>query len=290
MGFGSFLGGIAGSAINAITSNHANKVNQAFAEKQWQNNYQAQKEFAQNGVRWKVEDATRSGIHPLFALGASGSSFSPVNTQSYYENPYSSLGSTLSNMGQNIDRAREAKSTSAERALQELRQNELYSLDVRQREADIQKTLAEADIAKNQALASAKIARNQQQVPPLPSNTGNDTQAIPGQLQSNQYGVIKDVLDSAQWYRTPDGGYMIAPSQDLMDLVSEDIFSKTQFYTMLTEAFYSGVLKPPRKAKPGHKWYINASSGTIVERPISDEPLTTPRYWFKVRAPMNFGY
>ena len=33
--------------------------------------YQNQKEFAQHGLRWKVEDAKQAGINPLVALGAS---------------------------------------------------------------------------------------------------------------------------------------------------------------------------------------------------------------------------
>src|SRR5262245_6914522 len=40
-----------------------------------------QREFAQHGIQWKVEDAKRAGIHPLYALGASTSSPSPVHVQ-----------------------------------------------------------------------------------------------------------------------------------------------------------------------------------------------------------------
>lgn len=41
------------------------------------NNYQMQKEFAQNGIRWRVEDAKAAGLHPLAALSMSGSGASP---------------------------------------------------------------------------------------------------------------------------------------------------------------------------------------------------------------------
>lgn len=37
-----------------------------------------QREFAQQGISWKVADAKRAGIHPLYALGASTHSYSPV--------------------------------------------------------------------------------------------------------------------------------------------------------------------------------------------------------------------
>lgn len=44
---------------------------------QQRENVALQREFAQHGIGWRVEDAQRSGLHPLFALGGSGASFSP---------------------------------------------------------------------------------------------------------------------------------------------------------------------------------------------------------------------
>lgn len=39
-----------------------------------------QKEFAQHGVQWRVQDAIAAGVHPLYALGANIPTFSPVQT------------------------------------------------------------------------------------------------------------------------------------------------------------------------------------------------------------------
>ena len=52
------------------------------AKKQAQQNYAQQKEFAQKGIGWKVEDAKASGIHPLYALGAQTHSFTPTVSNS----------------------------------------------------------------------------------------------------------------------------------------------------------------------------------------------------------------
>lgn len=71
----------------------------------WNNqNIALQKEFAQNSIRWRVEDAKRAGVHPMAALGISPASFSPVSSSLSY--PAST--SYLSDMGQNIDRAIQA--------------------------------------------------------------------------------------------------------------------------------------------------------------------------------------
>lgn len=59
---------------------------------------QAQREFAQNGVRWKVDDARAAGVHPALALGASTASFQPVGLGS-------SMAEGLSGASQDIGRA-----------------------------------------------------------------------------------------------------------------------------------------------------------------------------------------
>lgn len=70
-----------------------------------------QREFAQNGIRWRVEDAKRSGLHPLFALGANVPTASPVAVGD------TSSGESFSRMGQSISRAIGATRTGQERLM-----------------------------------------------------------------------------------------------------------------------------------------------------------------------------
>jgi len=78
-----------------------------------QANMNMQREFAQNGIKWKVDDAMRSGVHPLFALGANTNSFSPVSIGSTQSDT-----SWASRAGQNLGRAIQATSTEGERERQ----------------------------------------------------------------------------------------------------------------------------------------------------------------------------
>lgn len=63
-----------------------------------------QREFAQNGIRWKVEDAKAAGIHPLYALGASTAQYAPIT-----------VGTDFASQGQNLGRAISAMRTPAEK-------------------------------------------------------------------------------------------------------------------------------------------------------------------------------
>ena len=56
-----------------------------------------QKEFAQNGIRWKVADAKAAGLHPLSALGAQTISYQPVSVGQDF--------SAFGQMGQDVSRA-----------------------------------------------------------------------------------------------------------------------------------------------------------------------------------------
>lgn len=106
-------------------------------------NQQLQREFAQNGIRWRVEDAKAAGLHPLYAIGAAGSSYTPSSIP-VMANP----GPDFQKMGQSVGRAVSQFLDNDEREL---------------RDAQLQATRALA--AKDEALAAAawsEVARQNQ--------------------------------------------------------------------------------------------------------------------------------
>lgn len=66
------------AAIGAGASLLGGVIGDKSARRESERNYQAQREFATHGIRWKVADAKAAGIHPLYALGASTTGFQPV--------------------------------------------------------------------------------------------------------------------------------------------------------------------------------------------------------------------
>ena len=70
-------GGIIGSLVGGAFGRSGDRDARLAQERANEANLAAQREFAQHGIRWKVEDAKAAGLHPLFALGGSGATFSP---------------------------------------------------------------------------------------------------------------------------------------------------------------------------------------------------------------------
>ena len=99
-------------------------------------NIALQKEFAQQGIRWKVEDAKAAGIHPLYALGANTIGFSPVSTGDTY-----SPARGMAEMGQDVSRAIQATRTNSERT-------QVAADALRLQNMELQNQLLQAQIAK----------------------------------------------------------------------------------------------------------------------------------------------
>lgn len=68
---------IISAGLNGAFASVNNQNNIMAQERANDRNYEAQKEFAQNSIQWKVNDAKNSGLHPLYALGNNATSFTP---------------------------------------------------------------------------------------------------------------------------------------------------------------------------------------------------------------------
>lgn len=111
-GIGSLLGGIGSIAGGIMSSNSAAANNQTQLEIA-QKNIDMQKEFAQMGIRWKVNDAREAGLHPLAAIGAAGASYSPV--QVALQNTAPDIGTGLGQIGKSGQQIAEAVMRTATR-------------------------------------------------------------------------------------------------------------------------------------------------------------------------------
>lgn len=145
-----------------------------------------QKEFAQKGVQWKVEDAKKAGLHPLFALGANTTSFAP--------NPVtgSATGDAIARGASNIVKSMSQKKMNqlqtdlVEAQIQESRSRSIAAL------AQAKATNAEADFVTKQAIESAHRRDTQLKVNDIPitkDDSWSDTQDM-----EDRYGDVAGAL------------------------------------------------------------------------------------------------
>lgn len=283
MGWGSAIGGAIGGALGLIGSSQS----QANAAKLNQLNYEHQKEFAQNGIRWRVADAKAAGLHPLAALGAQGASYSPSAVIG--DSPDFSF---LKDMGQGIDRAMDAKATQRERAEKEEKSNALFNEELRGKQLQNQETETRIqqmkwDMVMDAARNAERSARTQQQVPPMPS-LAPDGSLMPGQSNATSPGGIESKpaeivinepgrpgqergsVTELGFTRTNDGGYVPVMSNDAKNRLDDDIIGSTLWHlrNSVPAMFDFDHTKPPASWLPeGHEWRYNTSKGAYYAVP-----------------------
>lgn len=138
---GNPAGKLADQIVNPTDPNQAANAYNAQQAQLAQQQIQLEKDFAQNGITWRVADAARNGISPLAALGASEPSFNPV-TQAFSP-PVStpSLSTTLlqagaSEFGQGVARSllstqsSDARKASALDLAYKAKQNDLLDVQI----------------------------------------------------------------------------------------------------------------------------------------------------------------
>lgn len=104
--------GAGGKVADRLFAVQDRRESQHFASQQLAAQQAAQREFAQMGIRWRVEDAKAAGVHPLYALGAQTHSYSPIAVGGA-DTPATNFGS----MGQDFSRAVNATRTADERTV-----------------------------------------------------------------------------------------------------------------------------------------------------------------------------
>lgn len=199
--FDSILGGI-GSIFGASQQSKA-------AEQ----NVKMQKQFAKQGIQWKVEDAKKAGINPYYALGASTNAFSPVSVG----DPASTFGSIGQNFGRAIDSTstHETQDRAFRSAVQKLTlqkmglENELLSSQI----------ATTKQPANGPAMPSAMqrwLVDGQGSVP-LVNTVPMKVNASEPSNSSSEPGAVSDI-----GYARTTRGYAPVPSEDTMKRMSND--------------------------------------------------------------------
>lgn len=232
-----------------------------------------QKEFAQSGIQWKVEDAKKAGIHPIYGLGAQTASYTPVNVAF---TPETGLADGISRAGQSVGRAIEA-------GMAPRTKNDHFI------EASQKLTLQKMGL-ENELLASQIRTINQPGTPPgIPRATqrnlldgqGNTADISERPLERTvspsgsphlEPGAVSDV----GWARTSTGAVPV-PSKDVKERIEDNIFQEVSHFVRnnILPNLGSRASKPTWKADGANDWewdYLRQEW-----RPVNIVPPPRPR-------------
>lgn len=218
------LGALAGSVLDFVgNKNNADK------------NIKLQKQFAQQGIQWKVADAKQAGIHPLAALGAQTTSFSPVQ-----------VGSNFAQAGQDIGRAMQGTQNENTKTASTLAKLQLQR-------AELENTLLASQIKRyNQAGTPPSSPVAQQHIIPG-QGSAPAIKVEPQEMETalnNAPHTTPGVPPSVTFVKAPKG-YSIMPSKNAKELM-EDNFILEQAWNAKNL-----VIDPPRPNLPerDRMWY-----------------------------------
>jgi len=237
---GSLLGGLVGGSKNK-------SYKRIGAELQLQLDYQ--RKLNQTALQDRVADATAAGIHPLYALGStySAGSVSPVGDGVGAGSP---LGSTLSDLGQNIGRAVSARQTPVER--------QLVDLQLAQARANLDGSLIE-----NQFKASQLRQLNAVGSPPAYSQgPSGGIKMVPKEIVANDGSNEIGTSPSGQFFDF-NGKRRLAPSERFKNSTDDSIlgtyFDLTHFIPENVKAGFYDSIKPRWDTfEPAYKKYWRA--------------------------------
>lgn len=225
---------IIGAGISALSNANAGEKNAA-----------AQREFAQNGIQWKVADSIKAGVNPIYGLGAQTTSFSP-----------SYVGSNaFANAGQDVSRAMMATANAPERSA-------VNALTLER--AHLENDLLRAQILKTNASIG----------PPMPM-AGTDT-FVPGQGDSGSPGVATTPMTrqasyagspyaeagsvAEVGYGNSTTGFPVMMSKDAKERLEEDIPGVLGWNVrnrLLPSFGFNNTPPPGVKLMPGYSWLFN---------------------------------
>lgn len=234
------------SAAGALAGSYLSSKSQAENIAQQQAaSYAQQKEFAQNAIQWKVSDAQKAGIHPLYAMGAPTMSFAPSVVGGD-----TSIGKGLSQAGQDVSRALLAGQSADQRTASAVGALQLER-------AGLENELLRSQIARsNQQLVATKPLPGLDPLIPGQGDSGTvkaePLKVAPAHSQGpfSEGGAISDV----GWARTPTGIAPV-PSKDVKERIEDNLIPETMW--SFRNLFYPNVgggPRPPFDAGAGRKW------------------------------------
>lgn len=244
-------------------------LNRSHASSEAKKQAALQREFAQNGITWKVEDAKRAGIHPLAALGAQTISYAP---QAVNGNAFDDIAAAGQNIARGIDatRSNEERGNALAKTMQDLQVQSL-SLDNDIKRAELASkmaTLRQAGNPPSMPMPDQKYFMDGQGNAPTVDGPKIKLETRRDVSDPRVPHTVPGAGPEVMFIRTPTGGYAPVMPPELAESFESDMIGGWQWYLrnkLAPDA--AGMSKPefPRNG-PMEEWVYNPVVGEWQKR------------------------
>lgn len=242
---GAGLGNAAGSALGGSSSSDKRYDQQmAFAQSQ----DQFSRDYVQNAIQWRVEDAKKAGVHPMAALGISSPQYSAASLPSI---PSDTQSIDPMEFGQSLNYA-------ATKAKDRKQQAQMVDLQMRGLELDNEYKQAQIDALKVDTLASSIASNQAWQSPANPTLNAKESQGDSPIDNNNTFGNR-----SYNLYSLGRFGDMVltALNPDIADSLTESQISHLSATLMRDIEYY----RNPRIKMDAFKHLSKAQQQAVVD-------------------------
>lgn len=272
-GLGSFAGGVGG--LFGRGGGGGDPTWGGTMQQNWRNDdmkfareqFEWQKELAHHGLKYRMEDAKRAGVHPLFAVGGGAATAGPTVSVGTPAPPSSDtgygsgsdIGSSLARMGQGVERAINATATREDK--------ELEAYNSKMRILTLENKMLENESIK--AATASHYARLAQQSGPSMPNAAVQTIHGPAEMKPPEiptHAPGQPHVESGppspgtRYAVQPNGALTVIPGKDLnMDEFGSPGTGSHYWYNTILPFFskaHRDASEPPlRHLPPGaHAW------------------------------------
>lgn len=258
--------------VNTTATNKANlamqrEANRASA-KQAQMDRRMQKEFAQHGVGWKVEDARKSGIDPIMAMGSHTLASPSGQPMQASQSQTPSSQNYLAGMGQNLGSAIDRFLTQDQRKAEA----EGQALDNRYKEIRNMMAFDELVNKQSQSPVAAPSAGTRADSFPIAGQTDSAVKVMPAEVTiGKSRGKTAGTHHFGTDYVDDDGYLWEVPSEKLSESMESDWASQIKNTIIQAGKYVKGWFVPKKypatQPRKGYVWLYDRLRGQWQEVP-----------------------
>lgn len=205
-----------GSLVSGVFGLGGQAIQNKNEEKRAQQEYERQKEFAQNSIQWKVKDAENAGLHRLAGIGTNATQYIPTSGGS--DNTSQAMAEIGQGLGDAIGNSKQRRMM-IEGTQLDLESKRLENENKRLQNMQIMQTMGQNTLSNLSNTSPIGLTGDL-------SGQGTTAGAMAGKIPTQGvYGVDRKPANETRFVKSPEGYWHITPSEEMQDYYSESMLA-----------------------------------------------------------------